>query len=180
MQEFFRVGNFASTHGVKGEFKVFPTTDEPERFKKYKEIILDNGKTRRTAKIESVKFFKNMVILKIEGVDDMDAAQLLKGTEFYVPRQKAVPLSKDEYYIADLVGIKVYSDEAIIENLNSKNDIGYDLGTLSDVIQTGANDVYDVAMIDGRNVLLPAIKECILKVNINEGYMLVHVMDGLL
>ena len=168
MQDLFRIGCFASTHGVRGEFKVFPTTDDPGRFKKIKNILLDNGKEKKEAQIESVKFFKNMVILKLKGVDSCDDAMKLKGFELFVTRKDAIPLKKDEYYIADLIGCKVVDEE---ENL---------LGELSDVLQTGANDVYQVTMQDGKEVLFPAIKECILEVDLENSRIRVHVMDGLL
>lgn len=168
MEEYFRVGSFVSTHGVRGEFKVFPTTDDPGRFKKIKEVILDNGKEKKTVRIEGAKFFKNMVILKVEGIDDMDQAALLRGTDLYVTRKNAIPLSKGEYYIADLIGLEV-EDEA-----------GLSLGKVSDVLQTGANDVYVVTMENEKELLLPAIKQCILNIDIENQKMRVHIMDGLL
>lgn len=168
MEDLFRVGCYASTHGVHGEFKVFPTTDEPARFKKIKDIILDNGKEQRPAKIQSAKFFKNMVILKLEGIDTCDDAMKLKGYELYVTRKDATPLKKGEYYIADLIGLSVETED------------GETLGALSDVLRTGANDVYQVTTAEGKDILIPAIKECILKVDIEASKMQVHLLPGLL
>ncbi len=168
MEDLFQVGVISNTHGVRGEVKVFPTTDDAKRFRKLKTVLLQDGRQLRELKIESVRFFKQFVILKFVGINDMDAALLLKGKSLLVNRQDAVRLSKDEYFIADLIGLDVF-DEAEKQ-----------LGVVTDVLQTGANDVYAVRMTDGRELLLPAIKECILKIDMENHRMCVHVMDGLL
>ena len=153
METRFQVGVISSPHGVAGEVNVYPTTDDPKRFRRLKEVIMVQGKTEKVVEIESVKFFKQMVILKLKGYDE-----------------KAVRLQKDEYFIADLIGIKVLDAD--------KDDA--QLGVLEDVLSTGANDVYVVRMADGKEVLIPAIKQCILEVNVEEGFVKVHVLDGLL
>ena len=130
MEDVFKVGVITSTHGIRGEVKVYPTTDDVNRFKKLKKVILDNGKERLDMEIASVKFFKNMVILKFKGIDNINDVEKYKKAELYVTRENAVKLKKDEYFIADLIGLKVTSDE------------GEDLGVIDDVRQTGANDVY--------------------------------------
>ena len=168
MEDKLQVGTITSTHGVRGEVKVFPTTDDVRRFKKLKEVFLDTGKEMITLEIESVKFFKQFVILQFKGIDTLNDVEKYRSKNLFVGRQNAVKLSKDEYFIADLIGLSVYTDE---EKL---------LGELTDVIQTGANDVYVVTLAEGRDVLLPAIKECILYVDISLRQMKVHVMDGLL
>ncbi|MCD7750850.1 MAG: ribosome maturation factor RimM [Lachnospiraceae bacterium] len=168
MEELLQVGVISNTHGVRGEVKVFPTTDDVKRFKKLKTVLLETDTQKREMKIESVRFFKQFVILKFQGIDDMDAALPLKGKSLLVTRQDAVRLRKDEYFIADLIGLDVL-DEA-----------GEQLGVVMDVLQTGANDVYAVRMTDGRELLLPAIKECILRIEMEKHRMCVHVMDGLL
>ena len=168
MEQRLQVGVITATHGLKGEVKVFPTTDDPNRFRRLKEVILDTGKEERVLKIEGVKFFKQMVILKFQGLDDInDVEQLRRGT-LYVTRENAVRLKRNEYFIADLIGMQV------------ENEDGSGLGILQDVISTGANDVYDVRLADGRQLLIPAIRECILEVNVEEGWMRVHLLDGLL
>lgn len=167
-EDLFRVGSIATTHGVRGEVKVYPTTQEPERFKKIKEVIMVQGNEEKTLHIESVKFFKQMVILKFKEFDSLNEVENLRGCELFVTRKNAVPLGKDEYYVADLVGLKVESEE------------GKQIGVLDDVMQTGANDVYIVRKEDGGEVLIPAIKECIKKVDISDGKMIIHVMPGLL
>lgn len=167
MEQRFQVGVITSTHGVRGEVKVFPTTDDAARFKKLKQVILDTGKEDIELEITGVKFFKNMVILKFKGIDDMDTANKYRQKSLYVTRENAVKLRKNEYFIADLIGLRVTSDE------------GEDLGVIEDVLQTGANDVYIVKSESGEEILFPAIKECIKEVDIEEGTMLVHVLPGL-
>lgn len=167
MEQRFQVGVITSTHGVRGEVKVFPTTDDAARFKKLKHVILDTGKEDIELEITSVKFFKNMVILKFKGIDDMDTANKYRQKSLYVTRENAVKLKKNEYFIADLIGLNVTSDE------------GEALGIIDDVMQTGANDVYVVKGEGGEELLLPAIKECIKEVDIEAGTMLVHVLPGL-
>ncbi len=168
MDELLQVGIITSTHGVRGEVKVYPTTDDVKRFKRLKDIILDTGKEQIPLEIEGVKFFKQMVILKFKGIDSLNDVEKYRQKSLYVTRANAVRLRKDEYFIADLIGITVYDEE------NNQ------LGTLEDVMVTGANDVYVIKMVDGRELLLPAIKQCILDVNVEEGRMQVHVLEGLL
>ncbi len=168
MEERFQVGVISSTHGVRGEVKVFPTTDDAQRFKKLKEVILVTGKTEKILKITGVKFFKQFVIVKFDGIDTLNDVEVYKGAQLFVPRKNAVKLSKDEYFIADLIGLKVEDEE------------GNNLGTLVDVLQTGANDVYIVKNEQDKELLFPAIKECILNIDFETEKMTVHIMDGLL
>ena len=168
MDELLQVGIVTSTHGVRGEVKVYPTTDDVKRFKKLKDIILDTGKEKLALEIEGVKFFKQMVILKFKGLDNMNDVEKFRQKSLYVTRANAVRLRKDEYFIADLIGIKVFDEE------------DKELGVLEDVMVTGANDVYVIKMLDGRELILPAIKQCILEVDVPEGRMKVHVLEGLL
>ena len=168
MEELLKVGAITSTHGVRGEVKVFPTTDDVRRFKKCKELILDTGKEKKTLEIEGVKFFKQFVILKFKGYDSINDIEAYKGKELYVTRANAVRLKKDEYFIADLIGLTVLDEERT------------EIGTLKDVIETGANDVYSVETKEGKEILFPAIKECILKVDMENRQMHVHIMPGLL
>ena len=168
MENLLRVGVITSTHGVRGEVKVFPTTDDMNRFKKLKSVILDTGKEHKTLNIEGVKFFKNMVILKFKGFDNINDVEMWRQKDLLITRDQAVKLSPDENFIVDLIGLKVMTDE------------GEKLGVMQDVLQTGANDVYIVKMESGKEVLLPAIKDCILNVDLEKGEMLVHVLDGLL
>ncbi len=168
MENKLQVGVISSTHGVRGEVKVFPTTDDVKRFKRLKEVILETGKEELLLEIEGVKFFKQFAILKFKGFDNINDIEKYKGKSLFVTRKNAVPLRRDEYFIADLQGLSV------------EDENGNLIGTLRDVMETGANDVYIVDMTDGREVLLPAIKECILEVDVEGGKIRVHMMDGLL
>ena len=131
-------------------------------------MILDTGKDRFTLKIENVKFFKQFVILKFQEYDSINDVEKYKRARLLVPRDQAVKLKKDEYFVADMIGLTVVTDE------------GETLGELKDVLATGANDVYVVSRADGTEVLLPAIKECILAVDMEKRVIKAHIMDGLL
>ena len=168
MEQTLRVGVITSTHGVRGEVKVFPTTDDAKRFKKLKHVMIDTGKELKPMEIEQVKFFKNMVIVKFKGFDNINDIEIYKNKDILITREDAVPLGPDENFIVDLIGLKVATDE------------GEELGTLKDVLQTGATDVYVVEMTDGKELLLPAIKQCILNVDLEQQTMTVHVLDGLM
>lgn len=168
MEDLLQVGIITSTHGVRGEVKVYPTTDDPRRFRRLKEVVLDTGKEKMNLEIEGVKFFKQFVILKFKGLDNINDIEKYRQKSLYVTHKNAVRLQRDEYFIADLIGLKVQDED------------GKELGTVKDVIETGANDVYEVEMADGKSLLLPAIKQCILNVDVENGTMQVHVLEGLL
>ena len=168
MEELFRVGVISNTHGIRGEVKVYPTTDNVRRFDDLKEVILDTGKEQLILHVTSVKYFKNMVILKFKEFDNINDIIPYKGMDLLVTRENAIPLEEGEYYIADIIGSKVITDEDKI------------LGTLTDVLQTGANDVYVVKTKDGKEVLLPSIEEFILDRDIENKIVKVHIMKGLL
>ncbi|MDO5572450.1 MAG: ribosome maturation factor RimM [bacterium] len=168
MEDRLQVGIISSTHGVKGEVKVFPTTDDVSRFKGLKEVLLDTGKDILTLEIEGVKFFKQFAILKFKNYDNINDIERYKGKGLYVTRSNAVKLKKDEYFVADLIGMSVIDEEE------------KEIGTMTDYMETGANDVYTITMKDGRELLLPAIKQCILDVDIEHKRMRVHILEGLL
>ena len=168
MEKLLQVGVITSTHGIQGEVKVFPTTDDPKRFKKLKQVILDTGKEKRDLEVESVKFFKQFVILKFKGIDNINEVERYKRCPLLVTRDHAVPLQEDEYFIADMIGMQVVTEDGAV------------FGTLKDVIETGANDVYIIESSEHGEVLVPAIKECILDINIEEQKMQIHLMDGLI
>ena len=134
MEDLLQVGIITSTHGVRGEVKVYPTTDDPRRFRRLKEVVLDTGREKLNLEIEGVKFFKQFVILKFKGLDNINDIEKYRQKSLYVTRKNAVRLQRDEYFIADLIGLKVQDED------------GTELGTVKDVIETGANDVYEVEM----------------------------------
>lgn len=232
MLDILQVGAVTSTHGLAGEVKVFPTTDDPVRYKDLKTVLVENvgvsarsltagtnsrqkynssdrqaPKIRKNAApdssgddlcelhIEHVRFQKNLVIVKFSGLDRIEDVEWLRGHALYVTRENAVALEEGEYFIADLIGLTVYADEPVypagtdlpgrpqagIETTSEEKSVpGFLLGKLSDVLQTGANDVYEVKLMDGREVLIPAIRQCILNVDLEQGTMLVHLLEGLL
>lgn len=167
MEDLLQVGVITTTHGVRGEVKVFPTTDDPARFKTLKQVILDTGKEKIELEIAGVKFFKNLVILKFKGIDDINDVEKYRKCSLLVTRENAVKLEKNEYFISDLIGLAVVTGE------------GETLGRISDVLQTGANDVYVVRQDGSEDLLIPAIKECIKEINMETGCVTVHLLPGL-
>ena len=167
MEQLLQVGVISSTHGVRGEVKVFPTTDDLKRFKKLKKVILDTGKEQLPLEVEQVKFFKQFAILKFKGIDNINEIEKYKGKSLLVDRENAVRLRKDEYFIADMIGMKVFTEDE------------KEFGILKDVIETGANDVYAIETEEYGEVLVPAIKQCILDVDIENGKMMIHLLEGL-
>lgn len=168
MEDLLKVGVITTTHGVRGEVKVYPTTDEPERFLELDYVLLDTGRELRKLEIKNVKFFKNLVILKFKGVDNINDIEKYKGRDLWIPREEGQELEEDEYYIADLLGMSVVLED------------GQEFGTLKDVMETGTNDVYIIDSAEHGEVLLPAIKECILDVDLEKNVMTIHLMKGLI
>lgn len=181
MEEMFKIGEIVDAHGVRGEVKIYPTTEDVRRYKKLKECELHTKKGEtKLLHFRQVKFFKQYAIVKFEEFNNMDEALAVKHAELYVDRAHATPLYEDEYYIADLMGIDVYDGDDSF------------LGTVKDVLVTGANDVYVVELAENRvvpgddkhkpqkEVLIPAIKDCIKKVDIDAGKMEVELLTGLL
>lgn len=164
MEDMFQVGIITSPHGVRGEVKVFPTTDDNNRFKKLKECYIEYKNELMPVKAKGCKFFKNMVILKFEDFDNMNDVEKFRQCKILVDREHAVSLDEDEFFVADLLGMQV-----VDEDMNP-------LGELSDVIETGANDVYVIKNKQGDEILIPAIKDCILDMNMNERIMKVHLL----
>lgn len=168
MKDLLQAGVITTTHGIRGEVKVFPTTDDVHRFEDLDSVLLDTGREYMELEIENVKYFKQYAILKFKGIDNINDIEKYKGRSLYVTRDQAIPLEEDEYYIADLMGLDIY-----LEN-------GEKFGILKDVMETGANDVYIVETEEGKEVLIPAIHECVLDIDIEENRMEIHLMDGLL
>ena len=168
MEQFIRVGVITSTHGLKGEVKVYPTTDDKRRFSDLEYVFFDEKHGRKRLDIESARYFKNMVILKFKGLNKIEDIEGFKGFDIFVDRENAVPLDEGEYYYADLIDMKVVTSE------------GETLGTLRDVMETGANDVYIVDSEKYGEILIPAIEQCIKSVDIESGIMTVDLLPGLL
>ena len=166
--DYLQVGVITSTHGIRGEVKVFPTTDDPNRFKSLKKLVLDTGKTYLPLEIEGVKFFKQFVILKFKGIDNINDIEKYKKMPLLVRREDAVELEEDEYFMADMIGMEVVTED------------GKRFGELKDIMETGANDVYVVESDVHGEVLIPAIKECILDVDVENDKMTIRLMNGLI
>lgn len=169
MEQFLQVGVISSTHGLRGEVKVFPTTDDAARFQTLKNVVLDTGREKLDLEIQSVRFFKQFVIVKFKGIDNINDIEKYKGKSLFVTRENAVELEEDEYYIGDLIGMEVYTDDSEER-----------FGVLKDVMETGANEVYIITSENHGEVLLPAINECILDIDVEAKKMKVHLMEGLL
>ncbi|MBR3771384.1 MAG: ribosome maturation factor RimM [Clostridium sp.] len=168
MNDYFRVGVIANTHGIRGEVKVYPTTDDVTRFKALKEVILDTGREKIELEIQGVKFFKNMAILKFKGIDNINDIEKYKGKDLLVTRENAVELEEDEFYLADVLDARVITED------------GAQFGIITDILETGANNVFVVETEGGKEVLLPVTKECILDINTEEMVVTVHILPGLL
>ncbi|MBO4872061.1 MAG: ribosome maturation factor RimM [Lachnospiraceae bacterium] len=170
MEQYFRIGIFSSTHGIRGEIKVYPTTDSPARFSRLKKVILETPKEKLDLEVEKARFFKGMVILKFKGIDNINDIERYKGASLFVSREDAEPLEENSYYVADLLGCRVETEE------------GRYLGTLREVMPTGANDVFvvkDPEKADSKEYLLPNIRDCIRKIDPEAGRITVRMMPGL-
>ena len=168
MEDIYRIGVITTTHGLKGEVKVFPTTDDLNRFKKLKKCFIRTPKEDIQVEKNSCKFFKNMVILSFKEFGDINEVERFRNCDIYVTRDNAVPLEEDEYYISDVIGMNI-----ILED-------GSELGVLQDVMQTGANDVFVIKLKDDKELLMPVIKDCVLDMNYDTGKITVRLMKGML
>lgn len=166
-EQLMEIGQIVNTYGIKGFLKAVPYTDDITRFEKLNNIYIQTKKSLETVTIEEVKYAKNLVLLKIKGIDNINDAEIYKNCYIKIDRSDAVELPEDSYFIIDLIGIKVYTDE------------GEALGDVIDVFPTGANDVYVVKNELGKQVLLPAIGDVIKNVDIQNKKMIVHLIEGL-
>ena len=170
MTESFQVGVIASTHGLAGEVNVFPTTQDPDRFKKLKKVTLHTQKGEEILlDVPSARFFKKFVIVKFKQFNNINEVEKFRGCELTIDRKDAIKLEKGEYYCADLIGLTVVDEE------------GAELGTLTEILQTGANDVYEMTLKESeQKIYIPAIKDCVKEIDIDAGKITIHVMPGLL
>ena len=170
MTKTFQVGVIASTHGLSGEVNVFPTTQDPERFKKLKKVTLHTQKGEEIQlDVVSSRFFKKFVIVKFKQFNNINEVEKFRGCELTIDRKDAIKLEKGEYYCADRIGLVIVDEE------------GNELGTLTEILQTGANDVYEMTRKDSEDkIYIPAIRDCVKEINVDEGKIVIHVMPGLL
>ena len=167
MDDFFQIGKIVNTQGLKGDVRVFPTTDDTRRFDALETVTLRGKRGLTEYAVEKVRYQKNLVILKLAGIDSIEQAEKLRGDELVVTRENALPLDADEYYVKDLEGMTVVTEE------------GENLGILADILVTGANDVYVVRPAEGKDLLIPAIKQCVLRVDYDAKVMTVSLLEGL-
>ena len=161
--EKIKLGQIVTAVGIKGEVKVYPYTDIPERFEEIDSLMIES----KTAKINGVRYMKNMVILRLEGVDDRNAAEALRGKNLYIDRKDMWEMPEDTYLVKDILGMTVMDPE------------GNRIGKLVNVIQNSAQDLYEIEQEDGKKFLLPAVGEFVQTVNLNKRIMVVRLIEGL-
>ena len=167
MLEYLSIGQIINTHGLRGAVKVYPLTDDISRFKKLKEVYVEENDGIVKYKVESVKFLSSTVSVKLKGVDSEEAANKLRGFYIKVDRKSAVKLPKDTYFICDLIDLEVYDEKGLL------------IGTVKDVLQTGSNDVY-VIESSGKDILIPALKDIVKKIDLENKKILVEMPEGLI
>ena len=167
MQEYFEVGQIVNTFRIKGQLKVKPFTDDMERFEELKTVYICKKNEMKKVEIEDVKYNKQCVLLKVKGIEDLTEAEKYKGLFLKIDRKDAKKLPKDTYFIADILGLEVYTDEGEL------------LGKVDDIFPTGANDVYVVKDELGKQILLPSIPEVLKEIDLEKGKVIVHLIEGL-
>ncbi len=168
MTKYLEIGQIVNTFGIKGMVKIKPFTDDIRRFDKLKTIYIENKKEKKEYQIEEVKYHKNMVLMKLQGIDTKEQADLLRQSYLLVDRKNEEPLEEGVYYIVDLIGLEVYTDQ---EQL---------LGKVEDIFNTGSNDIYVIKDELGKQILLPGIPDVLKKVDIEKGKITVHLIPGLI
>lgn len=162
------IGQIVNTFGIKGQIKVKPFTDDIRRFDNLKEVYVEKNNTKKEYEIEEVKYHKDMVLIKFKGIETVEQAEKLKNSYVTISRDSTEELEEDRYYIVDLLGLEVYTDEQIL------------LGILEDIFNTGSNDIYVVKSSDGKQILLPAIKDVVKNIDIENKKITVHIIPGLI
>lgn len=168
MEKLLRIGVITTTHGIRGEVKVFPTTDDARRFDDCDEVILVTKKEQIPLHVERVKYFKNIVIVKFKEFNDINQVEQYRKCDIMVTRENAVPLKEGEYFICDIIGAEVVEED------------GQKIGTVKDVMETGANNVFVIETGQGKEVLFPSIPDCIKKVDVENKLVTAHIMPGLM
>ena len=170
MEAYFRIGVITSAHGIRGGVKVFPVTEDPERFRKLDKVLYSlpgQDQIQGSYEVKRVAFQKQMVLLEFEGVTDRNTAETLKGRQLWVSREEALPLGEREYYLADVMGMRVVTDK------------GEDLGIVTDILETGSNEVFQVEKEQGKQILIPSIPECVVEMDFEQNLLTVHLLPGL-
>ena len=162
------IGQIVNTFGIKGMVKVKPFTDDIKRFDELKTVYVEKNSNQTEYEIEEVKYHKGMVLIKFKGIDKVEQAEMLRNTYLTVSRDSVEKLEEGRYYIVDLLGLEVYTDEQVL------------LGTLEDIFNTGSNDIYVVKDKQGKQILLPAIQDVIKQIDIENKKIIVHILPGLI
>lgn len=165
---YFKVGQIVNTHGINGVVKVYPYTDDIEKLCQTKEIFLDESLTKKYI-VKNASIQKNMLLMTLDGIDDIEHAEKLKNSYVFIKRDENEKLEKDTYYIADLIGLDVIDIET--------SEI---IGNVTDIFSTGANDVYEVSLKDGKKIYLPAISDVVKSIDIQDKKIIVKIMEGLI
>ncbi len=168
MQKYFEVGQIVNTFGIKGQVKVVPFTDDINRFEELKEIYIEKKNELKLFQIEKVNYSKNVVLLKLKGIDSIEEANKYRNCYIKIDRKDARKLPEGTYFIVDLLGLDVYTDENKL------------LGKVDDIYNTGSNDIYVVKDEMGKQILLPAIKDVLKQVDLDNGKITVHIIEGLI
>ena len=167
MQEFFEIGQIVNTFGIKGVVKVNPFTDDITKFEDLKKVIIATKRERKEYEIQEVKYHKNMVLLKLKGIDKIEEAETLRNAYLEIARSDEPELEEGTYYIVDILGLEVYTEEDKL------------LGKVEDIFNTGSNDIYVVEDELGKQTLLPAIGEVVKKIDLENKKIIVHLLKGL-
>ena len=168
MTKYLEIGQIVNTFGIKGMVKVKPFTDNIKRFDELKNVYIKTKESIKEYQIEEIKYHKNMVLLKLKKIENIDEANLLRNSYILIDKEKEKPLEEGTYYIVDLLGLEVYTDEGII------------LGKVKDIFNTGSNDIYVVEDENKKEILLPAIKDVIKNIDLEGKKITVHLIKGLL
>lgn len=168
MQKRLEVGQIVNTFGIKGEVKVKPFTNDISRFDDLEKVYIKTRKDEKIYKVENARYHKNMVLLKLEGINNPEQAEMLRNTFLEIDREDAIPLEEGTYFIADLIGLEVYTDEEKM------------LGKVEDIYNAGANDIYVIKDELGKQILLPGIDEVIKEVDFERNKIIVHLIPGLI
>ena len=164
---YIEVGKIVNTHGLRGDVKVIVWMDSPEDFETLEHVYIETRFETKRLTIQRVRYQKNNIIAKFEEFDDINDVEQFKNKVIYADRSELGELPEGVHYIVDLIGLKVVSED------------GVEIGVISDVFNTGANDIYDVKREGKKNLLLPVIDDVVKEIDIDGGTVTVHLMEGL-
>lgn len=175
--ENIKIGKIVNAVALRGEVKVYHYSDYKERFEELDEILVERNGAKRHAMerytIEGVRYQKDMAILKLKGVNDRNAAEALKDCDVYITEEDLRELPEDTFYVRDLIGCRVINE-------GSESESAEEIGTITDVLQNSAQDIYQIKTKSGKEVLIPAVGEFVKEINISEKTVKVSLIPGFL